>query len=177
MANIDKVKEKMKDITYMESILSDECEYSFKHIAFTLNRKPESYARERKGRGKHFYNPKATIMEECRSDLLEQMSKEDYDFTRNIISDENNDYTVDLDIIYYLPIPKATSIADTIRMIHGVIIPTTRPDLDNYNKFLLDVLHDVVYDDDKRVVTSKEMKRYSTEPRTDFTVTIRYKVK
>ena len=176
MADINKVNERMKDNIYMKSIL-DESEYSFKNITFTLNRKPESYARERKGRGKHFYNPKSSIMEECRKSLIKQMNKEDYDFTREIINDVNKDYTIELDIIYYLPIPKATSIADTIRMIHGIIIPATRPDLDNYNKFLLDVLHEVVYDDDKRVVASKEMKRYSTEPRTEFTVTIRYKVK
>ena len=45
-------------------------------------------------------------------------------------------------------------------------------ELNNFDKFLLDSLHEVLYDDDKHVVKIKSEKRYDFEPRTELTARI-----
>ena len=47
--------------------------------------------------------------------------------------------------------------------------------VDNYIKLILDVLHDVVYDDDKNVVGITAEKYYSTDPRIELDIKIEYK--
>ena len=77
---------------------------------------------------------------------------------------------------FYIPIPKADSIDTTAKKIAGIIRPTVkRGDVDNYIKLILDVLHDVVYDDDKNVIGITAEKYYSTEPRIELNIKIEYK--
>lgn len=45
---------------------------------------------------------------------------------------------------------------------------TSRPDLDNYLKFYLDVLNDIAYDDDRQVVELWTTKIYSLNPRVEI---------
>ncbi len=44
--------------------------------------------------------------------------------------------------------------------------PISRPDLDNYIKFVFDALNGVFYKDDSQVVHTESIKEYSTEPKT-----------
>lgn len=171
MADIDKIKEKMEDMEYVSKVLS-EIETDERIIFLKLDGKPESYSRERKGRGRHFYNPKSKEMFDARKVFKSQLNVDDVNFIQKLLSDENANYRVELDINYYLPIPKSTSIKDSVKMLYRVIEPTTIPDLDNYNKFLLDTLHEVLYENDKRVTRTHESKHYSLEPRTEILATI-----
>lgn len=172
MANIDSLKKKLNDPEFVDKILSEETKDICKVLTFKINGRPESYARERKGRGKHFYNPKSEKMAKTRKDLIHQLSKEDYAFIKNLIDNPESDYFVELSMKYFIKIPNSTSIKDSIKMIHGIIRPIVRPDIDNYNKYILDTLHEVLYDDDNRVVRSEEEKLYAIEPRTEITAFI-----
>lgn len=136
-------------------------------IYFTINRKPENYVRERSGWGKHFYNPKESLMKEYRLICSKQLSAEQKEFIQDAISDTNDLYCVAIEATYFYPIPKGDSIKMSALKESGKILPTIRVDLDNYDKFLLDSLHDVLYDDDKHVVSIKSEKRYSLTPRTE----------
>lgn len=49
--------------------------------------------------------------------------------------------------------------------------PTTKPDLDNYVKFVLDCLNEIVFRDDALVVEEVSCKRYSRKPRTEIEIT------
>jgi Holliday junction resolvase len=73
---------------------------------------------------------------------------------------------VAIDILFMMPIPKSTSKTKTAAMANGTIHHMKRPDLDNLEKFLLDVLNDVVLKDDGQVVEMHARKIYSTKPGT-----------
>ena len=171
MADIKKVLEKMQDNEYMEELLDSQLCAHFE-CNVTVDGVPESYARERKGRGKHFYNPKSKEMDKFKINVLKGLTKyqrEDINRIKNI-----DDIYISLDVKYYLPIQKASSIKDTILKEKGIIKPNSRPDLDNYDKFLLDSLHDVFYKDDAVVTSISSKKLYSINPRTEISVEIYY---
>ena len=48
------------------------------------------------------------------------------------------------------------------------ILPAQRPDIDNYQKLLLDAMHDVIYEDDSRVVLMEGQKFFSINPRIEI---------
>lgn len=141
-------------------------------IYFKIERKPENYVRERSGRGRHFYNPKESIMREYRAICKKQLSAEESEFIADAISNYNEFYTIAIRAEYYYPIPVGDSIRLSALKEAGEILPTIRIDLDNYDKFLLDSLHDVLYDDDKHVVSIESKKLYSLNPRTEIHATI-----
>ena len=80
--------------------------YDVKLLNFIVDAEPENYVRERVVRGGQAYNPKTDIMKEYTNYLLHQMSKEDYEYTRKLISDESKTYYVKISVVYHLPIPK-----------------------------------------------------------------------
>lgn len=171
--NLDKINSYLNDENYVKKIIDeykekDKEEYKVKLI---INGKPEAYARPRVVRGGHAYNPKAKLMDQRNFQLKEQTL-----FIRNQINDiiKKDNYIVELNLKYYIPIAKNETIKNAILKEKGLIRPLSRPDLDNYDKFIIDVLHDVVYDDDKRVVTVNSEKYYSINPRTEIIATIYY---
>lgn len=130
--------------------------------------KPEAYARERKGRG-GFYNPKGQLMLEHRKDLLKSISKQERDTLKELISSDK-EYYVELTLKYYVPVPKTDSKKNQILKLNDILLPISRTgDLDNLDKFYLDTCHDVLYDDDKRVVRISAEKHYSIDPRVEIT--------
>lgn len=52
----------------------------------------------------------------------------------------------------------------------GKLLPTSRPDVDNYAKSIQDALSGVVYEDDSQVVRLTVTKQYGTEPRAEIEV-------
>ena len=173
----DKVKKKLLDANYVADILEEQIkENENKEIItlnLTVNQPPESYARERKGRGKHFYNPKGDKMTAIREILLDKIPVKDKLKLETLFKNENASYYVYLDIKYYIPIQKSSSIKEAILKELGSILPEGRPDIDNYDKFILDTLHEVAYHDDSHVVRIHSEKRYSLNPRTEITAQIK----
>lgn len=64
----------------------------------------------------------------------------------------------------HLQIPASWSKKKTAEAIAGSIVPTSRPDLDNYIKAALDGLNEVVFKDDSQVVEISAKKVYSETP-------------
>ena len=137
-----------------------------REFSFVLEGEPINYVRERSSRGNHFYNPKGDLMREARLKMIKSMSKEDYDYTRDLIKDPNKEYYVYLDMQYFMAMPKSTSNKKAAMMEMGMVKPDKTPDIDNLDKFILDALHEVVYDDDKRVVEIHCDKFYAMSPKT-----------
>jgi len=50
--------------------------------------------------------------------------------------------------------------------------PITKPDIDNYIKFVLDCLNGVAWTDDSLVVLTKAGKFYSEKPRTEISISL-----
>ena len=146
--------------------------YDVKLLNFIVDAEPENYVRERVVRGGQAYNPKTDIMKEYTNYLLHQMSKEDYEYTRKLLSDESKTYYVKISVVYHLPIPKNDSAYKTVLKATGAVMHDKTPDIDNYDKFIIDCLHNVVYDNDKRLIYINSSKKYSLHPRTELSVSI-----
>lgn len=66
-----------------------------------------------------------------------------------------------------LPIPASWPLRKREAARVGSIYPTSKPDLDNLKKAVLDAMNGVVYKDDSQVVSDAGEKRYGDEPRVD----------
>ncbi len=141
-------------------------------LHFTIPGKPIPYARERYtsfGRkGGRFYNKRAGEMNDINTLVRNLVDMDKLSFINN----PDLYYEVRIDFDFYVPIPKSDSIKTAALKEMKHIRPITRPDKDNYEKFLLDSLHGILYDDDKRYVSSISNKYYSIHPRTDVRVEI-----
>lgn len=63
------------------------------------------------------------------------------------------------------PIPKSFSKKKHEMAVDGEIRPTTKPDIDNCCKIILDALNGIAFDDDKQIVELTAIKKYSDSPR------------
>ncbi len=64
----------------------------------------------------------------------------------------------------WMPIPRTASRCKRANMLTGRIQHTTKPDLDNVVKAVMDALNGVAYSDDKDMVQINALKIYSTDP-------------
>lgn len=71
---------------------------------------------------------------------------------------------VKLSVIASLQIPQSWSKKKQAAALEGTLLPTSRPDVDNYAKAVLDALNEVVFRDDSQVVQLIARKRYSERP-------------
>ncbi|WP_349687565.1 RusA family crossover junction endodeoxyribonuclease [Acidaminococcus sp. DS4831] len=67
-------------------------------------------------------------------------------------------------------IPKSWSKKKQAMAIKGEIRPTSKPDLDNYIKGILDAINTVIVKDDSRVVGINAIKRYQSNPGVDIII-------
>jgi Holliday junction resolvase RusA-like endonuclease len=74
-----------------------------------------------------------------------------------------------LEMKVYIAPPKSWSAKKTGLAIKGEILPTSRPDADNYLK-IIDALNGVVWEDDAQIVKMSVEKHYSTDPRLEIDV-------
>ncbi|MFG7180707.1 RusA family crossover junction endodeoxyribonuclease [Burkholderia pseudomallei] len=74
------------------------------------------------------------------------------------------DEPIHLDLVAYVPIPKSWPKRRQQAARDGVLYPTSRPDLDNYEKAVTDGCNGIVYLDDAQIVEVCKTKRYSDHP-------------
>jgi len=174
MAKREKIEEKLLDQKYIKKITSEYIkDKHIINISFSYPGQPENYARERyTSRGKRFYNKKAKQMDEANKFYASQLDVLTRDKLNKLIANKDAEYYIKIDADFYLKTPDGNSIKQTVLKEEKVILPAIRPDLDNYDKFLVDVLHNILFDDDKRVVSLKTNKYYSINPRTDVRVEV-----
>ena len=78
-----------------------------------------------------------------------------------------------LSLCVFRPIPKFFSRKKAVLAEKGEILPITRPDLDNYEKGIIDALKGICWKDDSQICKHKEPfgKYYSTRPRIEVIIT------
>ena len=106
----------------------------------------------------HAYTPKDTMeYEEAVQTIARLAIKEPYECPLR------------LKITFFMPIPKSWSKAKKMRAMGGSEVPSTKPDIDNLCKAILDSLNGGIgYNDDKQVVEIYAEKVYSDNPRTEI---------
>ena len=70
------------------------------------------------------------------------------------------DNALEIIIVVYRKTLKSASKKKQILMRSGEIVPTTRPDLDNYEKPIMDALTGVIYNDDSQIVSKYSAKLF-----------------
>lgn len=74
------------------------------------------------------------------------------------------DNPVALLVHVFREVPKSWSARDQEAALAGRILPTSRPDGDNYLKVVQDALNKVVWTDDSLVIDARVIKRYDANP-------------
>jgi len=89
---------------------------------------------------------------------------------------ENNWNCTDLAVLVrinaYISIPSSKPKKFKEGAMAGLILPTKKPDVDNIFKCVTDAISGIIYNDDKQIVQSVIIKKYSEHPRVDVTVEI-----
>jgi len=108
----------------------------------------------------HTYDSQKLEKEATRCLILQQMAK-----NRQMKRFKG---AISIEMTFHTPIPKSWSKKRSVAVLEK---PDTRkPDLDNYAKFLLDVMNNLVYEDDSQVTTLWCEKKYSDKPRVEITL-------
>ena len=129
-------------------------------MIFAIYGVPVSQCRHRMSRGRA-YDPRAAVKKILRVVLAEQMRAERY----KMIKDEPIRFTLDV----YTPIAKSSS-KNRVRELLRMGWDMSKPDVDNFAKFYLDILTGLAYDDDKNIVELHVTKKKSLEPRVEIEV-------
>jgi len=84
--------------------------------------------------------------------------------------DEILEDPIELEVVFYMPIPKNTSKKKYKLMLLNEIKHQKQKDLDNMLKYLFDVFNEVVFKDDKQIWKITAQKLYSVTPKTEVTL-------
>ena len=122
-------------------------------IEFTIPGPPKPLARPRFSRAGIVYNKQKSLMDGMKSDIFVFMG-----------SREPLYGPIDIELEFHMPIPASLSKKMQRQYEHGY--HTSRPDLDNCCKMVLDLCNGIVFHDDSQVCFLNAFKLYSKDPRT-----------
>jgi Holliday junction resolvase RusA-like endonuclease len=107
------------------------------------------------------YTPAATRKYEAHARLAAQLAMGDQAPLRG---------PVRIELIVELPAPASWSNKRRLAALTGLMLPTSRPDLDNYVKSALDAINTIVVNDDSQIVDMYARKKFSEQPKLIVTV-------
>ena len=81
-----------------------------------------------------------------------------------------SEQSLEVNIVFYLPIPKNVNKKQRAEMLNGKIKHTKKPDIDNLIKSVLDALNGIAYSDDSKIIKVAAEKQYSEKPRTEIQI-------
>lgn len=126
-------------------------------IYFILHDEPVPKGRPRFTRTGHAYTPKKTKLfeDKLKFEFMAQNCERTPVYTKDI--------PIVVEAIFAKSIPKSWTRKRKESCLRGEILPTSRPDVDNYLK-TLDALIGLAYEDDSQIVKTIAEKRYAEEP-------------
>lgn len=80
------------------------------------------------------------------------------------------DGPIKVDMTVYRGIPKSYSKKRHEAALNGELLPTTKPDIDNYVKSILDASNGMLYHDDNQVIELVARKLYAEVPRVEIKI-------
>ena len=114
---------------------------------------PVPKARPRVTRSGHTYTPGKTVQHERLISLVARTKTQPIEGP------------LGLRLTFFMPIPVSWSKAKKESAVKGDLLPTTKPDIDNLAKTVMDALNGIAYRDDNQVVRLEVSKFYG-EPAT-----------
>jgi Holliday junction resolvase RusA-like endonuclease len=130
-------------------------------ITVIVSGEPVAKGRARMTRRGFAYTPAATRKYEAHARLAAQIAMDG----RPPI-----DVPVRVELLVELPIPGSWSRRKAEGAITGDVRPTSRPDIDNYTKAILDAINTIVIVDDSQVVDLRAVKKFSVAPKMVATI-------
>lgn len=126
-------------------------------IYFTLETEPIPKGRPRFTRSGHAYTPQKTraFEEQLRFEFLASTCERMPIYTKDV--------PIIVEAVFAKSIPKSWSKKKREAALRGEILPTSRPDVDNYLK-TLDALIGLAYEDDSQIVQTIAEKKYAENP-------------
>ncbi len=76
----------------------------------------------------------------------------------------------DVSLVFHLPVNDSDSMALRNAKLWGLVECTSKPDVDNMQKFYLDCFNTIFYEDDRFVVKTKTHKKYTLKPRVEVEI-------
>ena len=131
-------------------------------IIITIDGKPVAKGRARVTRAGFAYTPAKTRKFEAHARTIAQLEMDGRPPITGPVS---------LRMRVELPVPKSWSKRKRNSALAGDILPTTRPDIDNYVKAGLDALNSIVIADDSQVVMLHARKVYGVDPKITLEIT------
>ena len=130
-------------------------------ITVVIGGQPVAKARPRATRRGFVYTPAHVRKYEAHGRLAAQLAMGD----RAPI-----EVPVRLELVVEVPVPASWSARKRSLAVAGDLLPTSRPDVDNYIKAGLDSLNEIVVRDDSQIVEITARKRFSIAPKLAMTV-------
>jgi Holliday junction resolvase RusA-like endonuclease len=125
-------------------------------VMIVIGGEPVAKGRPRATRRGILYTPAATRKYEAHGRLAAQMA---------MAGRPPIEGPVRIELLVELPVPASWSRRKTADAITGHIRPTSRPDVDNYVKAILDAINTIVVADDAQVVEVYAKKKFSVAPK------------
>lgn len=130
-------------------------------IAFTVYGTPQAQGRPRSGK-----TPSGDVV------MYDPTNSKEYKRYVGLIASQHRpkeliDSAVSLTVKVFLPIPRSWSKKKQNKADSGEVKPTSKPDIDNLSKSIMDSLSGIIWVDDKQVVNMVVEKRYSNSPRVE----------
>lgn len=77
---------------------------------------------------------------------------------------------LEVKVTFYRTVQRSLSKAETDRRLTNKVKPTTKPDVDNYIKALLDALNGILWKDDAQIVKLEAQKRYAKKGHVEIVI-------
>jgi len=130
-------------------------------ITIIVQGEPVAKGRPRMTRRGFAYTPAATRKYEAHARMAAQLAMDG----RPPI-----ETPVRIEVLAELPIPASWSERKKAEAITGTVRPTSRPDVDNYVKAILDAINTIVVADDSQIVELHAAKKFGVSPKLVATV-------
>lgn len=130
-------------------------------ISFTVVGRPQGKGRPRMRKDGHVFTPVKTVRYE---NLIAHCAAQAMAGRAPLLG------PLVLSLAVYVPVPQSWPAKRRNAALLGVVVPETKPDIDNAAKALLDAINGVVFVDDKQVAVLNVRKLYGTTPRLEISV-------
>lgn len=163
------IKKKKKNIKEELSDLDIEITTSKNTLIIKFNKLLKPYQRNRIGKsGTNVYDPLNSYKDYIQKKLINKLKE--CNLNNFPIIQENNE--IEINTLIHIEPPKNFSKMKKLYCLRGKINPISKPDNDNYEKTIFDIMNKIIWKDDSNIVQNITKKSYYY--RNETIITIKY---